>query len=209
MIKSLNRDDIQVSPFVAKKLWNPTNIEVNDLILWISGSLSGSISHTYIDYGDGTSLPITNSYCNLALQQQENDFIGYQRGLNITGTFFPVGNEYYDSSSNPTNIDGTYMSLVYNTNKQLFYNDYNNPIQLWGVENFNLQSTYRILTDVMDVFTIPRIYFGEKISPSSVKITDDQDDANYVIVDDGNGNLILTGSYFSNFQEKYSNEPCL
>ena len=55
MIKSLNRDDIQVTPFVAKKLWNPTNIDATDLILWMSGSLSGSISHIYIDYGDGTS----------------------------------------------------------------------------------------------------------------------------------------------------------
>lgn len=209
MIKSLNRDDVQVTPFVAKKLWNPTNIEATDLILWMSGSLSGSISHIYIDYGDGTTSPVTNSVCNLALQQQEDNFVQYHRGLNITGTFFPVGNQYYNSTSNPVNIDGTYMRMVYNTNKQLFYNTYDNPIQLWGVENFNLQSTYRILTDVMDVFTIPKSYFGEKISPYSVKIIDDQYDFNYIIVDDGNGNLILTGSYFSTFQEKYSNEPCL
>jgi hypothetical protein len=201
MIKSLNRDDVQVTPFVANKIWNPTNIEAADLILWMSGSLSGSISHIYIDYGDGTSLPVTNSYCDLALQQQSDDFVQYQRGLNITGTFFPVGNQYYNSSSNPTNIDNTYMRLVYNTNKQLFYNTYNNPIQLWGVENFKLDTTYRILTDVMDVFTIPRIYFGEKISPYSVKIIDDQYDSSYIIVDDGNENLILSGSYFSTYQE--------
>ena len=100
MIKSLNRDDVQVTPFVANKIWNPTNIEATDLILWMSGSLSGSISHIYIDYGDGTSLPITNSYCDLALQQQSDDFVQYHRGLNITGTFFPVGNQYYNSSSN-------------------------------------------------------------------------------------------------------------
>ena len=93
------------------------------------------------------------------------------------------------------------MRLVYSTNKQLFYNTYNNPTQLWGVENFNLDTTYRILTDVMDVFTIPRIYFGEKISPYSVKIIDNQYDSNYVIVDDGNENLILSGSYFSTYQE--------
>ena len=201
MIKSLNRDDVQVTPFVAKKLWNPTNIEATDLILWMSGSLSGSISHIYIDYGDGTSVPTTSSTCDLALQQQEDNFVQYHRGLNITGTFFPVGNQYYNSSSNPVNIDGTYMRLVYNTNKQLFYNTYDNPVQLWGVENFNLQSTYRILTDVMDVFTIPKNYFGEKISPHSVTIIDSQDDSNYLIKDDGNQNLILSGSYFSTYQE--------
>ena len=201
MIKSLNRDDIQVTPFVAKKLWNPTNIEATDLILWMSGSLSGSISHIYIDYGDGTTSPVTNSVCNLALQQQEYDFVQYHRGLNITGTFFPVGNQYYNSASNPVNIDGTYMRMVYNTNKQLFYNTYDNPTQLWGVENFNLQSTNRILTDVIDVFTIPKNYFGEKISPHSVIIIDNQDDSTYLITDDGNQNLILSGSYFSTYQE--------
>ena len=186
---------------LQKKLWNPTNIEATDLILWMSGSLSCSISHIYIDYGDGTSLPVTNSFCNLALQQQEDDFVKYQRGLNISGTFYQVGDQNYNSSSNPTNTDGTYMRLVYNTNKNLFYNTYNNPVQLWGVENFNLQSTYRILTDVMDVFTIPRSYFGEKISPYSVKIIDNQFDSEYIIVDDGNQNLILSGSYFSMYQE--------
>ena len=61
MIKSLNKDDIQVTPFIARKVWNPNNVEDTDLILWQSGSLSGSLSHTYIDYGDGTSSPTTNS----------------------------------------------------------------------------------------------------------------------------------------------------
>lgn len=201
MIKSLNRDDIQVTPFVAKKLWHPSNIEDTDLILWVSGSLTGSLSLTYIDYGDGTSSPTTSSDCSLSLQQQTDDFILYQRGLNITGTFYPVGNQYYNTSSNPLNTDNSYMRLVYNTNKQLFYNSYNNPVQLWGVENFNLQSTHRILTDVMDVFTVPRNYFGEKISPLSVKIIDNQDDSTYTIVDDGDQNLILSGSYFSTYQE--------
>lgn len=201
MIKSLNKDDIQVTPFIARKVWNPNNVEDTDLILWQSGSLSGSLSHTYIDYGDGTSSPTTNSICDLSLQQQIDDFVGYQRGLNITGTFYPVGNESYNSSSNPLNTDGTYMRMVYNTNKQLFYNTYNNPINLWGVENFNLSNTYRILTDVMDVFTIPKNYFGEKIIPNTVELIDNQGDTIYTVVDDGKSNLILSGSYFTTFQE--------
>lgn len=201
MIKSLNKDDIQVTPFIARKVWNPNNVEDTDLILWQSGSLSGSLSHTYIDYGDGTSSPTTNSICDLSLQQQIDDFVGYQRGLNITGTFYPVGNESYSSASNPLNTDGTYMRMVYNTNKQLFYNTYNNPVNLWGVENFNLSNTYRILTDVMDVFTIPKNYFGEKIVPYTVQLTDNQGDTTYTVVDDGKCNLILSGSYFTTYQE--------
>ena len=123
MIKSLNKGDIQVTPFIADKSWHVQNIENDDLILWMSGSLSGSLSHMYIDYGDGTSAPITNSYCDLALMQQSSQiYITYQQGTKQINTFFPVGNSYYDSSSNAVNLDGTYKSVVYNTHKQLFYN---------------------------------------------------------------------------------------
>ena len=93
MIKSLNKGDIQVTPFIADKSWHVQNIENDDLILWMSGSLSGSLSHMYIDYGDGTSAPITNSYCDLALMQQSSQiYITYQQGTKQINTFFPVGN---------------------------------------------------------------------------------------------------------------------
>jgi hypothetical protein len=202
MIKSLNRDDIQVTPFTATKTWILQNTDNDDLILWISGSLSGSISHTYIDYGDGTSSPITNSYCDLALQQQENQsYVLYQRGIKNESTFYPEGCIYYNSGSNPRNTsDNSYMSIVYNTNKQLFYNTYDNPTQIWGLESINLNNTIRILTDVMDVFSLNKSQFGEKIVPNSVSIQDDFGEIKYTIVDDGNTHLILQGKNFSTFQ---------
>ena len=200
MIKSLNKGDIQVTPFVAEKEWNVQNIDDLDLILWVSGSEYGGISHTYIDYGDGTSSPITNSYCNLALEQQYS-FIQYQRGLNITGAFFPVGNSYYTTGSNPVNADGTYMRSIYNMHKNSFYNTYNNPTQLFGIESLDVRGEHRILTDVIDVFTIPKEKFGSKIIPKSIQLVDNLEDGNYIINDDGKTNLILSGSYFSTFQE--------
>ena len=201
MIKSLNRDDVQVTPFIAARTWNLQNVEDEDLILWISGSESGTVSHTYIDYGDGLSAPVTNSYCTLALQQQDLQLTAkYQRGLNVTGTYFPVTSAYYDSGSQPVNQDGTFMGVVYTTNKQLFYNTYDNPTQIWGLENINLNSNHRILTDAMDVFTLSKNQFGEKIIPRSVVIQDKLGEIDYKIVDDGKTNLILDGVYFSTFQ---------
>lgn len=202
MIKSLNKGDIQVTPFIADKSWRVQNIDNDDLILWMSGSLSGSIAHMYIDYGDGTSAPITNSYCDLALLQQSNQiYITYQQGTNTPSTFFPVGNQYYDSSSNAVNFDGTYKNIVYNTHKQLFYNTYNNPTQIWGLENINLSGSKKLLTDTMDVFTLNRFQFGEKIIPNSIQIIDEQLDETYTIVDDGANNLTLKGTHFNNFQQ--------
>ena len=202
MIKSLNRDDIQVTPFIAAKTWNLQNIEGNDVLLWVSGSLSGSLSLTYIDYGDGSSTyPITSSDCGLALVPQSNDVtLNYQRGIKTSGIFFPSSSQYYSSASNPINIDGTYMGLVYNTNKNLFYNTYDNPTQIWGLENINLHTSNRILTDSMDVFNLSRFQFGEKIVPNTVIIQDNAGEIDYTIIDDGKTNLILNGDYFSKFQ---------
>jgi hypothetical protein len=201
MIKSLNRDDIQVTPFIAAKTWNAQNIENDDLILWMSGSLTGSISHIYIDYGDGTSLPITNSYCELALQQQNTQVqLKYQRGISSSVVYFPKDSEYYDPQSQPINADGTYMGVVYNTNYRLFYNTYDNPTQIWGLENINLNSNHRLLTTTMDVFTLTKNQFGEKITPNSVIISDTLGEIDYTIIDDGNTNLVLDGEYFSKYQ---------
>ena len=201
MIKSLNRDDIQVTPFIAAKSWNVQNIENDDLILWMSGSLSGSITHMYIDYGDGTSAPTESNYCQLALQQQESQTqLKYQRGISSSIVYFPIGSEHYDSQSQPVNTDGTFMGVVYNTNYRLFYNTYNNPTQIWGLENINLNTNHRLLTDAMDVFTFSKNQFGEKIIPNSLTISDTLGEIEYTIIDDGNTNLILNGQYFSKYQ---------
>jgi len=201
MIKSLHRDDIQVTPFIANKTWNVQNIVNEDALLWINGTESGSLSLTYIDYGDGSTTPVTSSDCSLALLPQDNNTtVNYQHGIKSDSTFFPVTNQYYDSASNPMNMDGTYMSIVYNTNKQLFYNTYDNPTQLWGLENINLNTSTRILTDDMDVFNLKKNQFGEKIVPNSVFIVDNAGEIDYKIIDDGKTNLILDGQYFSTFQ---------
>jgi hypothetical protein len=223
MIKSLNKSDILVTPFEANKNWDVDNLNPSDLILWMSqsidlrtgitSSLIGNISLTYIDYGDNNAgydptviYPITNSYCNLALQQQSNGYVTYRKGVfnqNIiypTASFYTASSNQYNATENPINVDGTYMNIVYSENKHLFYNNYNNFTKTFGMETADLSSTHRILTDTMDVFTIPQKKFGEKLVPNSIKILDDSLDKEYSLIDDGNCNLIFSGSVFSKYE---------
>jgi hypothetical protein len=217
MIKSLNKNDVLVTPFEAQKTWETNNLNPLDLILWMSqsidlstgitSSLTGTIALTYIDYGDNSvGYPITNSFCSLALQQQDSEYIIYQKGtqdfnvLYPTASFYDASSKFYTASENPRNIDGTYTSIIYESNKHLFYNGYNNFTKTFGMESADLTETNRLLTDNMDVFTIPQSKFGEKIIPNSLKMFDSSLDREYVILDDGKCNLIFSGSVFSKYE---------
>lgn len=212
MIKSLNKNDILVTPFTAQKNWEVNTFDPSDLILWQSqsynidgttSSYSGSVSFTYIDYGDNNPnvYPITNSYCNIATQQQDLANITHQQGVFNTGVFYPTSSfSFQTDSQNPKNLDGTYMSLVYEQNKHLFYNNYNNFTQIFGANSADLSLTNRNITSTMDVFTIPPSRIADGILPNTVVITDKSLDKTYQIIDDGNSNLIFSGSLFSSYE---------
>jgi hypothetical protein len=205
MIKSLSKTDILISPFSAQKNWEVDNLNPSDLILWMSqsidpitgitSSITGGISLTYIDYGDNSiQYPITNSYCDIALQQQTQGYVTYQKGVYNKNLIYPTASNV---ASTPQNLDGTYTNLIYAQNQHLYYNPYNNFTQTFGMESADLAQTNRTITDTMDVFTVPQNKFGDKIVPNSVMIVDDSLDKPYTIVDDGNCNLIFSGSVFT------------
>jgi hypothetical protein len=120
--------------------------------------------------------------------------VSYQEGLSGSGHFYP--------SSEPINNDGTYKRLVYSQINAMFYNNYNNPLQLLGVENIdlNLGGTYRALQDRLRVFTVPRIVFGERVIEGSMQLNDTIMDDNVTITDDGNQNLVAGNYLFSKIQ---------
>lgn len=198
MIKELKRFQIRTTPFQATKNWQLNNIFNNDVILFEQTASDGSdiaMALEFIDYGDGSSLPITGSLCDVSLEQQDADRVSYREGLKLSGPF------YLDLD--PKNFDGTYKRSVYSQINTSFYNTFRNPTEILGVENidFELSKTKRRITDKVKLFDVPRIVFGDKIIPGSVRLFDFSQDNEYVISDDGFENLNIGSNIFSKFQE--------
>jgi len=197
MIKLLKQYQIQVTPFSSTKMWNLNNNDNDNLLLFEStGSEDGMpLALEFIDYGDGTQNPIDNYSCSIALEQQSNDLVTSKLGLNTNGIFY--------SNTDPINDDGTYKRSIYHQVKTMFYNVYLDPSKIWGTENidFQLSKTKRNLSDQFRLIDIPRNVYGEKIIPKSIIMYDNTTDNNYVVTDDGNGNLFAGTNLFSHQQE--------
>lgn len=92
-----------------------------------------------------------------------------------------------------TNSDGSYIRLIYNSIKKLYYPDYPEFQSSSLSQSFNynyssmdtLQYSTRSLGTNVSVLNIPKMVFGEKIKVNSVKITSNSID----YTDDGFNNL--------------------
>jgi len=195
MIKNLKRSDIQNTPFIATKPWILTSFENQDLILVEEKPQEIPVAQEFIDYEGGEGLPILNRECNIALEQQELDNVLYEEGKK--------SNIPFDVESDFKNNTGTYKHLVYKQIKNAFYNDWNNPTKIFGMENidFQLSETKKFLSDEFRVFTISRDYFGEKLLENTILLVDNALDDNFVIADDGKGNILAKENLFSKVQE--------
>ena len=192
MIKSLKKYQVQSTPFNATKKWSLNNTENDNLLLTEDGI---PYALEFLDYGDGSGLPIDNASCDIALEQQDANLAIVEEGLNVTGIFYP--------NSDPQNIDGTYKRSIYYQVKTMFYNLYLDPTKMWGNEDidFELSETKRKLSDKFRLINIPRTVFGDKIIPNTVIAYDNSSDNEYTITDDGNGNLFAGTNIFAYQQE--------
>ena len=201
MIKSLKKNDIRTTPFTAAKKWNPQNKLHKDLILWQSGSVSGSLSLTFKEYNDGTVAPYTYISSAIALQQQQDDFLRFREGVNLSGSISPTGSFYYDPVLSEKNLDGTYKTVLYATTKHLFYKESQDPSKIFGLESLDSSNVNRSLPNKISTFNIPQNKFGEKVIPKSVVITHEIQGQTYNVVDDGNSNLVVSDKTFINNQD--------
>lgn len=195
MIKNFKRSDIQTTPFIAIKPWVLTSFHNQDLIIVEEKPVEIPVAEEFVDYEGGDDLPIINRECNIALEQQVDDKVLYEEGEKITGIFFP--------DAEPKNNTGTYKRLVYNQVKNAFYNSYNDPTKMFGMENvdFGLSKTKKFLTEYFRLFNISREQFGEKMLENSIVLVDNSLDDQFEIVDDGSGNIIAKENLFSRVQE--------
>jgi hypothetical protein len=192
MIKHINPQNILTTPFIAAKAHVLSSTQNSDVVV-LEQDGTTAIALDYVNYNFGS--PILNSDCNIALEQQDTDAAAYQEGILDTGTF--------NSASSERNADGTYKSLVHRTIKNAFYNTYNNPTEIFGVEyiDFALSNTLRNITDNFRIFSLTPLQFGDKIEPKSVRFYDTLFDDNVTVFDDGFQNLIAGYNLFSNVQE--------
>lgn len=199
MIKSLKKYQVQLTPFEATKNWALNNTDNENLLLMEDDY---PVALEFLDFGSGVGVPVENFGCDIALEQQGTDLATIEEGLKVTGIFYP--------ETDPSNIDGTYKRTIYSQVKTMFYNSYLDPTKIWGIDNidFELSRTKRILADQFRLFNIPRMVFGDRMTPKSIVIQDNTLDNLYTITDDGNGNLFAGENLFSHQQElgEYVNE---
>lgn len=191
MIKSISNRNIITTPFPAIKKWTLYNTVGDDLLLIESGDYF--VAFEYVNYY--TSPPTLNRECNIALQYNTNNDIYIEEGISGSGFFYP------DEESK--NKSGTYKRLVYTQTANTFYNNYNNPTQIFGMDNidFQLNKTNRNLGNQFLLFTISRNIMGDKLVEGSIQMYDLLIDDNSIINDDKNGNLIISNNLFSKIQE--------
>ena len=193
MIKHINHQNFLTTPFVASKAWHLYNRDPDDLVLLEPTGSDDTIALEYTDYS--TDDPFVNTNCSIALEQQSSDFINYQEGITGSGKFYP--------DSEPTNPDGTFKRLVHAQTKLAFYNKYNNPTKIFGLDyiDFPLGKTFRGLSNSIRLFNVPQSVFGERIKENTVVLYDFALDDNITITDDGYQNLIAKQNLFSKVQE--------
>jgi hypothetical protein len=194
MIKHINNQNFLTTPFVAIKRWELSNVDPKDVVLTDLTGSEESIALEFVDYTTGT--PFVNRECNIALDHQPNDLAIPESGKSGSGTFFPT----IEDTNQKTN---TFKRLVYAQIQKAFYNNYKNPLKIFGIDNidFPLSNTDRFIGDEFLMFTIPRNVFGERMSENTVIMYDRTFDDNVLIQDDGYGNLIAGLNLFSKIQE--------
>jgi hypothetical protein len=198
MIKQLKQSDVTLSPFVVTKVWELSNLYSSNLVdIQPTGSVNDlfNVAVEYIDYAIEGNL-FLNRNCNVALEQQDDDTIDFEEA--ISGSF-----RYFDNADEKNSKTNTYKTILHRQIANAFYNERRNPTQIFGMENidFPMERTNRWLADEFRVFTIPRMFFGDRIVAGSIRFDDTAVDDNVTIGDDQFGNLIVSRNIFSKIQE--------
>lgn len=216
MIKFFKTEDVLTTRFVVTKPQTIDNILVDLIFGNQTDSTTGEqtlfpITIPFLDCDNnrsGSCNPISINNAYLAdtnfIQDDIPEFqIGKYR--NSSSVFYPSGSTGWSNETNPINVDGTYKGQVFNTVKKMYYNDYNNSYNIFGLNNLNLQNKKLNLTNEFSLYSLSTNQAGDSIRPNTLMITNQTGDILSDIFDDGNNNLYLTGSHFINYYRFSSN----
>lgn len=215
MIKFFKTQDVLTTRFVATKPQLIDNILV-DLILGNDGEETVfPISIPFLECDNnksGSCQPIKIDSAYLAdsnFIQEDIPVFEIGKQINSSSVFYPSGSAGWSNETNPVNYNGTYKGQVYNTIKKMYYNDYNNSYNIFGLNDLNLQTKKLNLTNEFSLYSLSIDQAGDTIRPKTLMITNQTGDVLSDIFDDGNNNLYLTGSHFVNYYQFTSNNTSL
>lgn len=222
MIKFFKNQDIQLSSFAVSKektantiyprllLGNDENndflikIEVEDCNRNLNAKNSSSFSKILNNYCDASQINNSGYLAATPLDFENNPKFQIGKHIPSDVVFYSKDNPNYDSKINPINGDGTYQGQIYNTIKNMYYNNYNNSYNIFGLDDFNRSEIDLNLEKKIIVYTLNVTQSGDKLRQNSIKINNQTGDIVAYIQDDGNYNLYLSGSYFINNYEFYT-----
>lgn len=220
MVKFLKNQDIQITNFAVAKQKTANNLFL-DLILandenysfpllipieecnynFNTSNVSGSLT-TIIESCQYNVLNESGYLACSPIIDENNPH--FQIGKKYTSgvPFYTVDDIQYDPIVNPVNDDGTYQGQVYNTIKNMFYNNYNNSYNIFGFEGYITSQAKLNLSNTFSLYSLNVTQSGDKIRPFSVIINNQTGDIVANIRDDGYNNLFLSGTYFINDFER-------
>lgn len=153
------------------------------------------------DIYSGSCEPILNqdSYlANTAFSENRTPDFSIGKYVFSGSVFYTSGSVGWNEETNPVNVDGTYKRQVYNTVKKMYYNNYNNSYNIFGIDQPSINNENFNLFNEFSLYSLQVSQGGDKIRPNSIRISNQTGDILSEIYDDGNYNLYLTGSNFIN-----------
>lgn len=132
-----------------------------------------------------------------ALEGISGSLYNYQTGSAASQSFGDYNESSASIGKEPYSLGTFYKYPTYFTMKHLYYDHFDQPFNSFGGNN--TQREKRELHNIINIISIPKDIYGERVSPKSISLTDDSTDTTLTIVDDGWGNL-----YDAQYSESYS-----
>lgn len=215
MIKFFKNEDLIFTKYSISNEKVSNNIIPTSLVAGTSGTFKFPIKLNVRECNNNKSGScdeslVENTYF-LQVNNNLNDSLNFQIGKKLDKfvVFYESSSLEYNPDINPTNRDGTYQRQVYNTTKNMYYNEYNNLYNQFGFDGLDTSKAQLSIANEFSSLKLNIKSTGNKILQNSIKINNQSGDIVAYIIDDGNNNLILSGSYFIDKHTLVSNSTDL
>tara|TARA_Y100001937_G_scaffold110171_1_gene155491 strand:+ start:29 stop:1141 length:1113 start_codon:yes stop_codon:yes gene_type:complete len=186
--KNLNPEDVSLRSFEVHKEFTFTNNDSGSSVYGIR-AISGSVHNFQHSTANSQSFGEYNSI-SASMNKKPYDATFFEVPM-----YFTINNLFYRDINV---LDSSEVDLTHweKTNSPV------KPIVSSSESDFPSRIKYnfssRILHDSASIISVPRQFYGERIKPKSLTITDNSTDITYTLKDDGLGNL-YDNNYSSSF----------